>query len=108
MSLSASSLRIEPISTHHVIENFDCGEGLINSYIKLRVADADELSRIFTAIDNTNRMLGFYSISSANIEFEEIPSSSSQNIDVYPVPAVKIDALAVDLKMQKKGLGQDY
>ena len=107
MSKPASSLRIEPASLQHQVAAFDCGKPSINEHIRilLNEADLDELSHVYTAVDTSNQILGFYTFSSANIEFEEIPSSFTNSTETYPVSAIKIDVLAVDSSMQKKGLG---
>ncbi|GBE45285.1 acetyltransferase (GNAT) family protein [bacterium BMS3Bbin11] len=63
------------------------------------------ISKTFVAINDENRILGYYSLSTSSIEFEEIPDKLSRKLPHYPVPAALIARLAVDSRVEGQGLG---
>ena len=100
---------IERLSKHHKRDLFDCGEPVLDEYLKrfARQNSDDGIARAFVAVtdDGSKRVLGYYTLSSSHIGFEEIPASSRKRIPRYPVPAVRIGRLAVDQSMHGYGLG---
>lgn len=107
MSGHASSLRITTIDASHNCDSFDCGEPSVNSSLKYLFDQFDSSNSIcaFTATDNNNLVHGFYFISTTHIEFDELPDKLFEKTEQYPIPAVKIELLAVDVLSRHKGLG---
>lgn len=102
-----STLRIEPISRHHVRKDFNCGEPDLDEYLRRYARQNDErnIARSFVAIDECNAVIGYYSLSTSSIEFEQIPKEYTKQLPGYPVPAALIGRLAVDLRLAGQGLG---
>lgn len=100
---------IECLRKYHSRDLFDCGEPSLNEYLKryARQNSDEGIARAFVAIadDGSNRVLGYYTLSSAHIGFKEIPASYQKRIPRYPVPAVRIGRLAVTQSMHGSGLG---
>ena len=107
MTDHVASLKIEAISRQHLRDRFDCGQPSLNEYL-LRYArqnDDNNIAKAFVAVDNDNQVLGYYCVSSASVEFEELPEEITKGLPRYPVPAARIGRLACDKSMQGKGLG---
>jgi predicted GNAT family N-acyltransferase len=49
---------------------------------------------------------GYYTISTSTIEFESLPENTASKLPSYPIPAILIGRLAVDLNCQGEGLGE--
>lgn len=100
-------LRIEPIRRRHRRGGFDCGEHSLNEYLARYARQNDErnLSRSFVAVDHDGRIAGYYSLSSAAVEFEELPERLAKSLPHYPIPAARISRLAVAASHHGQGLG---
>lgn len=88
-------------------EEFDCGIEALNEYLRRFARQNHErnIARTFVAVDARNRIWGYYSLSSASIEFEALPLEAVRRLPKYPVPAVRLARLAVDRGMRGSGLG---
>jgi len=102
-----STLNIEPLSRHPHRDSFDCGKVDLNDYLKkyARQNNDNNISRAFVAIGDDPQVFGYYCISTANIEFEELPGEVSEGLPKYPVPAALIGKLACDQSTRGQGLG---
>ncbi len=107
MADNVSSLRIVPFRSHHHGESFDCGVHASNKYLMQLSDQPDQqnITRMFTAINEDNFTLGFYCISATNIEFKNLPEKVIEQLPDYPVSSARIDHLAVDKSIQGNGLG---
>ena len=88
---------------------FDCGKPQLNNYLK-RYAWQNQQKRysmtFIATVENSKEIAGFYCTSASSIEFDNIPDSLNQKLPKYPAPVMLIGQLAVDRKMQGKGLGR--
>lgn len=101
------ALRIEPISKSHNRKDFNCSKPSLNEYLKRHARQNDEknISKTFIAVNDGNKTLGYYSLSTSSIEFAELPEEFSKQLPRYPVPAALIARLAVDSSAEGLGLG---
>ena len=102
-----SSLRIEALSRAHNRDHFDCGKAPLNDYLRKYAGqnDRNHIARSFVALDETNNVVGYYSLCTASILFEELPEDVRKRLPEYPVPAALIAKLAIDNSMREQGLG---
>lgn len=105
--IGVGAYSIVAIEDSHRREEFDCGEEALNNYLWRYARQNHErnIARTFVAVDKNERVLGYYSLASASIEFETLPAAHARRVPRYPVPAVRIARLVVDRSMQGKGLG---
>jgi GNAT superfamily N-acetyltransferase len=101
---------ISLLGSVHDREAFDCGVEPLNRFLKEyanRNAKANA-SRTFVATfpDDESKIAGYYTLAMAQLRHESIPESLSRKFPKYPIPAALIARLAVDLKAQKKRLGE--
>lgn len=101
------ALEIRGIEERYRREDFDCGEEALNAYLRRYARQNHEhnIARTFVAVDAHDRVLGYYSLASASIEFDSLPAAYAKRVPRYPVPAVRIARLAVDRSVKGEGLG---
>ena len=102
------SLPIEPIGAKHVRDAFDCGEPKLNEYLRryARQNHDNGIAKAFVVADGNKRVIGYYTLSSADVEFENLPGDQKKHIPRYPIPAMRIGRFAVDTSVQRCGLGE--
>lgn len=90
--------------------NFDCGEGALNDYIKSYVSQDEKknLCRAYVLVeDDTAALMGYYTLSSSSVQFEEFPDELKKRFPRYPIPVALIGRLALDKAHQGQGIGAE-
>ncbi|MCB0242268.1 MAG: GNAT family N-acetyltransferase, partial [Anaerolineae bacterium] len=99
----------EPIAKRHNRDAFDCGDAALNELLRRYARQAHDSggAKTFLAVpdDDSQRVLGFYSLSPASVGFSRTPEVIKRGLARYDVPVFRLGRLAVDLSMQRKGLG---
>ena len=102
-------LVIEPLGSHHDRAAFSCGEPALDAYIR-RQASQDVRRRVaqvfVAAADRPVEIAGYYTLSAASFEKNDLPAELARRLPHYPVPAAVIGRLAVDRRSQGRGLGE--
>lgn len=105
--LPSAKWQIEPLTKSHIRDHFDCGIEPLNVFLKTQARKQQEkyVGRTFvaTSVDDSKKVLGFYTLSAGSIQFESLPLDLK--IPKYPVPVARLGRLAVDLSMKGQGLG---
>lgn len=99
-------MMITGLDATHNRTDFDCGEQALNLFLQkfARQQAKRDFNRTYVACAvGENRVRGYYSISSASIDFLHWPAGLQ--LPRYPVPVVRIGRLAVDQREQGTGLG---
>lgn len=98
-----------PLGKHHDRNAFDCGEDELDIYLKryARQNHGSGGAKCFVATPRTEpaRILGFYTLSPASVEFSRAPSIVTRGLGRYDVPVYRLGRLAVDRSVQGRGLG---
>jgi ribosomal protein S18 acetylase RimI-like enzyme len=106
MSLPWSS---SPLALTHDRPAFSCGDPALDSYLQ-RQASQDirrRVAQVFVAVgDAPGKIAGYYSLSAASLEKDELPPALAKRLPHYPVPAAILGRLAVDCGQQGRGLGE--
>lgn len=101
--------RETPISKVHGRDAFDCGEPALNEFLRrhARQSHASGGAKTFVAtpLGEEGRVLGFYSLSPASIDYARTPRLVKKGLARYDVPVFRLGRLAVDLALQGQGLG---
>lgn len=99
----------EPIAKRHDRDGFDCGEEALNTFLRRHARKSHELggSKTFLAIDDGDNeiILGFYSLTTASIEYARTPQVIRRGLAHHEVPGFRLARLAVDRRFQGQGLG---
>jgi GNAT superfamily N-acetyltransferase len=99
----------EPITRRHNREAFDCGDATLNDFLRRYARQTHDQggAKTFLAVpDNeATRILGFYSLSPASVEFARTPNVVRRGLARHEVPVFRLSRLAVDQSLQGQGLG---
>jgi GNAT superfamily N-acetyltransferase len=99
----------EPITRLHNRDAFDCGDATLNEFLRRYARQTHEHGggKTFVAVanDDTTRVLGFYTLSPASVEFARAPEAIKRRLGRYDIPAFRLGRLAVDRSVQRQGLG---
>lgn len=88
--------------------DFDSGEESLDRYLADRALTNHlaDLGRCYVCVDaETNKVLGYYTLSAVAVEHAQLPGKVRRNAP-SPVPAVLMGRLAIDAKAQGSGLGR--
>ncbi len=98
-----------PLSKDHDRAAFDCGNADLNLYLQRYARQNHESggAKCFVAVpsDAPRRILGFYTLSPASIEYARTPALIKKGLARYDVPVFRLSRLAVSLTVQGRGLG---
>ncbi len=97
------------IDRRHDRKAFDCGIPELNTYLDryARQNHASGGAKTFVAVppEQPNHILGYYTISPGSIAFAHVPAEITRRLGHYDVPIFRLGRLAVDLTIQRQGLG---
>ena len=101
---------IEPLAKTHDRSSFACGNDRIDTYFRQTVSQdvKRNYATCFVARElATDRVAGFYTLSSSNVPLTEVPAELAKKLPRYPsVPAVLIGWLARHSDFAGLGLGE--
>lgn len=100
---------IERLSRRHDRSPFDCGQPLLDAWLKERAGQFDrrDLSRTFVARNEGEAaVLGYYAICAHRVLPQVLPTSEQKRLPTIDVPVALLGRLAVDRGAQGKGLGE--
>ena len=104
-----SFFNLKPVREYQksALKKFDCGVEELNIFLARYALKNDTLGigKTFVASDADGTIAGYFTLSTAQVAFEEIPALSVKKYPRYPLPALRISRLAVKKEYQKKGLG---
>lgn len=99
---------IEPLSSRHNLEGFNCGEDSMNRYLRHFAWQNNKigLSRTFVAVEaGETQVKGFYTLSNGNVSYNVIPGPK-KGWPKYPIPITLLGQLAADVSIQGQRLGE--
>ncbi|MGD0185832.1 MAG: GNAT family N-acetyltransferase [Roseiarcus sp.] len=98
-----------PIAKRHDRAAFDCGDADLNLYLQRFARQNHESggAKCFVAAPSAApaRILGFYTLSPAALEYCRTPALAKKGLARYDVPVFRLGRLAVDRTVQGRGLG---
>lgn len=102
MQLSAP----EPLASGHRVDAFDCGEPLLDEWLRKRALgnQASGASRTFVVADRSGRVMGYYALAAGAVAHGTATRSIRRNRP-DPVPVLVLGRLAVDRQAQGMKLG---
>ena len=98
--------RIEKLTRHHAVENFDCGEDALNRFLSRFALSNQQASASQTYIglaDDT--IVGFYTLVVGEVAYDDAPERLKKGLARHPVPLMLLARLAVSQAWQGKGVG---
>ncbi len=98
-----------PISKRHDRAVFDCDVADLNLYLRRFARQNHESggAKCFVAASSEApaRVLGFYTLSPASLDYARTPALAKKGLAHYDVPVFRLGRLAVDKSVQGRGLG---
>jgi GNAT superfamily N-acetyltransferase len=98
-----------PLAKPHDRAAFDCGDPDLNLYLQKYARQNHESggAKCFVAAPAAApaRILGFYTLSAASLEYARTPALAKKGLARYDVPVFRLGRLAVDKTAQGRGLG---
>jgi GNAT superfamily N-acetyltransferase len=96
----------EPLNSGHLINAFDCGEPVLDEWLRKRALgnQASGASRTFVVADPSGRVMGYYALAAGAVTHETATSAVRRNLP-DPVPVLVLGRLAVDQQAQGFKLG---
>lgn len=98
---------IEPLGKHDRA-GFSCGMAALDDWFRLRAGQDEKrnVARVFVAIDDQDRIVGFHSLSSFTLSISDLPPEHAKRLPRYDaIPAALIGRLARDQKARGEGIG---
>lgn len=101
-----SGLRIEKLRRDHRVDDFDCGEDALNTFLDRFAFQAQQAgaSQTYVALDGED-IVGFYSLAVGSIAHRDAPERLAKGLARHPIPVMLLARLAVSKSHQGKGLG---
>ena len=88
---------------------FICGEPTLERYLREQAAqhhrDGIATTHVLVDVAKSTRILGYYTLSAAQLLLEDLREADRQRLPRYPVPAARMGRLAVATAEQGKGHG---
>ncbi len=101
---------IEPLAKAHRRADFTCGNDRIDSYFRETVSQdvKRKYATCFVAREiTTDRVAGFYTLSSSNVPLNQVPEPLAKKLPRYPtIPAVLVGWLGRHSEYAGQGLGE--
>ena len=105
MSFKLISIKDVPKSK---LKKFDCGTEVLNEFLSRYSLKNDTLGigRTFVAFDEKDEVVGYFTLATAQVVYENIPDEYRGKLPKYPIPSLRIARLAVGKDLQGKGIGK--
>ncbi|USX17192.1 GNAT family N-acetyltransferase [Oxalobacteraceae bacterium OTU3CAMAD1] len=96
-------------ASHHDRDGFECGVAALDDYLRERAGQhqRDGIATTHVLIDDAQpaRILGYCSLSAAELHLHELRDEDRKRLPKYPVPAIRVARLAVAKAEKGKGHG---
>lgn len=99
---------LEPLGKQHDRSKFACGEAELDEWFRRRASQDERrnIARMFVAVNSEMGVVGFYSLSSFKLDFDDLPETIARKLPRYDgIPAALIGRLARDIRVRGKGVG---
>jgi predicted N-acetyltransferase YhbS len=96
-----------PLKANHDVSSFDCGEPIMNDWLKKRAfkASAEDTAQTYVVCRGTRRIVGYYCLSAGAVEHRLAPGAIRRNAP-DPIPVIILGRIAVHTDEAGKGLAR--
>jgi GNAT superfamily N-acetyltransferase len=98
------------IDLGHDRSSFDCGVPALNEFLHRYALQQSKkgVSTVYVLVDRRDpaQILGFYSLSAAQVEATRLSAAAQKKLPRYPIPCFRMGRLACSAAHQGKGLGR--
>src|SRR5215813_4806282 len=98
--------RIERLDRTHQVDDFDCGDEPLNTWLKHYASQNQrrDAAAVYLAIAE-KQVVGYYALAAGSVEYVRGPARSVKGLAHYPIPVMLLARLAVSLSSQGEGVG---
>jgi ribosomal protein S18 acetylase RimI-like enzyme len=108
--MTAGAFRFEALGGEHERAAFGCGTAALDEYFRTQATQdiRRRIANCFVLVETANgQVAAYYTLSAASIPLVDLPANEARRLPRYAaLPAVRIGRLAVDLRYQRRGLGE--
>ena len=100
------AMKIELLDpARHERRGFESGNAQLDEYLHRYAMQGQrqQLVRVYVAVDNLNRVVGYCTLSAASVRHTELSPDHARRLPRYPLPAVLIGRLASDRTARATG-----
>ena len=99
---------IKDIQQKSRLKSFDCEIDVLNEFLSKYAQKNDKLGigKTFIALNQQDKIVGYFTLATAQVAYQEIPDDYRGKLPKYPIPALRIARLAVDKELEGKGVGK--
>lgn len=94
----------------HERSSFHCGEPALDEYLRKHAAqqNAKGICSVFVLVDDAcpSKILGFYTLSAAQVDIERLTEPEQKKLPRYPVPCFRLGRLARHIEHRGTGIGE--
>lgn len=97
------------LSAGHNLANFRCGQQSLDDWLKrfaLTNQRAGMTTTFVTTVDDTEDVVGFFSIATGGVAHQEAPVRITKGVPNHPIPVIILARLAVHEDYQGKRIGR--
>lgn len=96
----------EPINLTHLLCGFDCGVQVLNEWLKRQALpnEGSGASRTFVVCQD-RQVIGYYALATGSVMRGEAPGRIKRKMP-EPIPVMVLGRLAIDVRWQRKTIGQ--
>ena len=104
--MTQRGLSLERLAAHHQTANFRSGHLALDNWLRHHAIAAQQMDSARTfALVRDGAVIGYFSLTMGSVLREDAPPKLVRGLPRYPVGAVVLARLAIDLSEQGKGLG---
>jgi len=97
---------IRKLAASDDVGGFDCGQAALNLFLQRHAWNSQRANSAQTYVCCAQgRVLGFYSLTVGSVSHEAAPARLSKGLARHPVPVMLLARLAVDRRVQGRGMG---
>ena len=106
--MSFKLVSIKDVQQKSKLKKFDCGTEVLNNFLSRYSLKNDTLGigKTFAAFNENEDIVGYFTLATAQVVFEDVPDEYRNKLPKYPIPALRIARLAVSKNLQGKGIGR--
>lgn len=104
------AVAIRRLEREDEVQDFDCGDGPLNNYLKRHAWSNQEKISIgvtYVAVDEgaPRVVLGYFTLATASVQRDAFPKKYVRGLPPYDLPLILLARLAVDRRFAGRGLG---
>lgn len=103
----SNGFRLEPLQRHHPRRSFDCGQKLVNDWLRTKAFQHQEkrLSATKALLDPQGTLAAFYTLATGQVDFGDLPPELVKQLPRRALPVAVLAWLGVSQRHQGQRLG---